>query len=317
VTVLRDLPRSRALAVLACFAALLASGSGTATGEEPTGDRRCASGGHPPLTSARFGPADQRPGGRLESALRRREGTKGYTDRELRGIDLTLARALDRRAASTTRRVLAIRVPVHAHVMDGPRYRGPSKAKVLAQVAILNRAFSGQQSLVSAAAGVSFVLRSFQRVNNRGWLEAAPGSTADRTMRRRLHRGGKASLNAYFAAPPGGFLGSSSFPWDVARRPGQDGVTIHSESMTGGRLRGYDQGDTAVHEVGHWLGLLHTFEGGCSVRHTRRAGAELRVRDRPRHVRGRGPRSGPQLHGLLIRLVHGHLHRGTGRSSRR
>ncbi|KAM3430503.1 hypothetical protein MY4824_007667 [Beauveria thailandica] len=41
------------------------------------------------------------------------------------------------------------------------------------------------------------------------------------------------------------------------------GCFVDSTTLPGSVSKRYDHGKTAVHEVGHWLGLLHTFNGGC------------------------------------------------------
>ncbi|KAG5989771.1 hypothetical protein E4U54_004254 [Claviceps lovelessii] len=92
----------------------------------------------------------------------------------------------------------------------------------------------------------------------------------DLDMQKHLRNGTYQDLNLYFVDKVDGMeaLGLCRFPMNAPRGSDdylRDGCFIQSGTVPGGsQPPEFNLGKTATHETGHWLGLLHTFEGGCS-----------------------------------------------------
>ncbi|MCJ1307263.1 hypothetical protein MMC25_000909 [Agyrium rufum] len=143
----------------------------------------------------------------------------------------------------------------------------------------------GELQSAYANSSISFNLVNTSYTVNDTWAT----DQNDMDMKNALRKGTYASLNIYFqtnlSSSPGTssasqLLGYCTLPTNVTYTPcngcaprefptyayANDGCNIHAASMPGGSLTGYNLGKTAVHEVGHWFGLLHTFQDNtCST----------------------------------------------------
>lgn len=105
-------------------------------------------------------------------------------------------------------------------------------------------------------------------VDNAEWFGMGHQSAAERAAKSALQVDPERNLNFYTTAggPPGaGLLGWATFPWDLEGDPAMDGVVLLHTSLPNIGPPPYNLGQTATHEVGHWLGLYHTFQGGCAA----------------------------------------------------
>ncbi|PFH45545.1 hypothetical protein AMATHDRAFT_71591 [Amanita thiersii Skay4041] len=162
----------------------------------------------------------------------------------------------------TDARTATAPIPVFWHVIYSngtPQGGFLSTAQIAAQIAVLNRDYR--------PSGFFWQLAGIDRTLNADWFNNVFSNTPqERDMKARLRKGGPGTLNVYSVGfvNTSPLLGYATFPWSYASNRINDGVVLNYRSLPGGNLPQYNLGRTLVHEVGHWLGLFHTFQGGCT-----------------------------------------------------
>ena len=148
-------------------------------------------------------------------------------------------------------------IPVYWHSIHASNGSGGgvTSGQITDQISVLNSAYG--------ASGFSFSLSGTNDANNDAWYTTTGGSS-ETAMKTALRQGGSNALNIYSNNMGSGLLGWATFPWSYASSPKMDGVVILFSSVPGGTAAPYNLGDTATHEVGHWMGAYHTFQGGCT-----------------------------------------------------
>jgi hypothetical protein len=157
-----------------------------------------------------------------------------------------------------------VTVPVAFHVIradltaDGGNVTG---RQIKRQIAVLNASYGGATG--GADTGFQFSLLSIDRTTSPSWFKLNSGK--EKKVKAALKVGGPETLNLYSADLGNSLLGWAYLAQDASSVGVLDGVVVHYKSLPGGGWGpDYSGGDTATHEIGHWLDLLHTFQGGCN-----------------------------------------------------
>ncbi|WP_026754139.1 M43 family zinc metalloprotease [Sediminibacter sp. Hel_I_10] len=187
--------------------------------------------------------------------------------------------------SNTNERRLVVRLPIVVHVVHAGEPIGInsniSEAQVLSQIQVLNedyRKLEGTNGFNTDPLGADTEIEFFLAQED---PDCNPTNGIHRVLRSSLPNGGgdidsdikpatiwdsSKYINMWVLQLGGGLLGYAQFP---GGDPMTDGVVMGyqyfgSNDAAGVNIGGvYNLGRTTTHELGHYLGLLHTFQGGC------------------------------------------------------
>ncbi|CEL04550.1 hypothetical protein ASPCAL05678 [Aspergillus calidoustus] len=146
-------------------------------------------------------------------------------------------------------------IQVYVHVILESESDSGLEDEIEEQITVLNTLF--------APVGFTFQLAGIETALFEGLGPVDPEGESNAQIKQ-LRQGGVRDLNLYIVhAIQDNVAGYATFPWDYTTSPQLDGVVMSRPYIPGGSQEGYNTGSITAHEVGHWLGLLHTFQDGC------------------------------------------------------
>jgi hypothetical protein len=151
-----------------------------------------------------------------------------------------------------------------------------SPAMLQSQLDILNEDFNalpGTLGAMGTNAKVKFVMArykpdgtptpGYEVITNDTYFDDPGSGGGTNPMKNALNWEPSRYLNVY-TNDANGLLGYATFPQQSAGMPRDGVVVLWSSVGRNAPIQKYNLGRTLTHEVGHYLGLFHTFQGGCT-----------------------------------------------------
>lgn len=205
----------------------------------------------------------------------------GYLNR----IQQALEQARNRQASNPADTRSTYVIPVVVHVVYKTAAQNISDEQIQSQIDVLNEDYNRMNAdvtktpagflPVAGSMSVTFCLAAFDPDGNPTSGITRTQTTAtdfnlDDQMKSSATGGAdpwpaKFYLNIWTCNLSDNILGYATLP-SGGPPPDNDGVVIRYNvfGRTGVLSPSYNRGRTCTHEVGHWLGLFHTFDGGCA-----------------------------------------------------
>jgi hypothetical protein len=162
-------------------------------------------------------------------------------------------------------------VPLYMHVVSDAVNANPGARMYVSDTQLTNQYNYIQDAFANIS--VAFDLQPTSRTINDRWATGRD----EYQMKQALRQGPYRALNVYIQSnfivyddngnpSPQAVLGVCTLPLGnitTTSTPDEytyDGCQVLSGTLPGGASAPYNLGGTAAHEIGHWFGLLHTFE---------------------------------------------------------